>query len=105
MTSIKEMLFKAFVAGDTKGNEGTDEIEVYFEEWFKTTPWGKYEELKLQEVGIINNHLFIEWTRENIGFGQLTIEPNEKGIKIDHELMSKEFVESVMLKLVDKFYI
>ena len=98
-TGIKKAMFEAFIAGNP---EGADEYE--FEQWFKTTPWGKYEELEIEEAGIQNNCLQLQWTTNNIGFGQTTFFMKEDKVIIDHEHMSKEFIQLVMDKFIEKYY-
>ncbi len=56
--------------------------------------WGPWDR---NEGGIL-----IEWSTVSAGFGELSIVRNKDGtVKIDSESMSRDFVKSVLAKLVD----
>lgn len=43
-----------------------------------------------------------EWTRKNVGFGQLTFYTDEAGnITCRNEMMSKEFIKKMLCQMVD----
>lgn len=56
------------------------------------------------QVHISSAYLNLVWTAKGIGFGELNIRYDQEKelIVCDSEMMSKDFVRAVLLKLVDK---
>lgn len=47
--------------------------------------------------------LYVQWSAENIGFGELYFAQDEDGtIHCDNEYMSKEFIKAVLCEMVDR---
>jgi hypothetical protein len=66
----------------------------------------RYDDLKVNNVFCNNGVFRIEWSSEQIGFVQLDIivDKTTNDVRIDHEMMSKEFVKTVFDKFIEKYY-
>lgn len=65
----------------------------------------KYEDLMVDDVKFWDGGMTVQWSSDSLGFGEVSFSrfsPATNEVIIDSECMGKEFVKTLLAKMVDK---